>query len=93
MPKTIKAVTVTRDYLNRWVWVVKTLAVFNRKDGTPYWYVTQTIDSDPNELTMLSRALHYCVEKGVAFVSDVKHGQDLTDEHKGILKVYDMLEK
>ena len=91
MSKAIKAVTVTKDYLNRKIWVVKTLAVFIRKNGTPYWYVKNIIDSDPNELTMLSRALHYCVEKRLPFVVKVKHGQNVTEQQKGILETFELV--
>ena len=89
MSKTIKAVTVTKDYLNRKIWVVKLLSVFNRKDGTPYWYVAKVIDSDPDYLTMVNRGLHYCIEKRVAYVANVKHGQNLSDIDKACLKVFE----
>ena len=93
MSKTIKAVTVTKDYLNRKIWVVKLLSVFNRKDGTPYWYVKQTIDSDPDKITMQHRAVHYAIEKRVAYIFGIKHGHNLTENHKAILHVYERLRK
>ena len=93
MDQKIKAVTVTKDYLNKKIWVVKLLSVFNRKDGTPYWRVAKVIDSDPDYMTASNHALHYCIEKKVAYVASVKHGQNLTELHKEILAVFDKAKK
>lgn len=92
MSEEIKAVSVTRYYLDRKQFAVKAMKVFNRKDGTPYWRMGHFIAVGTTYADIFETAMQYCVKNKVAYIGGVQNGDNLTVLHKELLAMFDDIE-
>ncbi len=91
MQATIKAVTVSVNYIERKKWSVKLLSVETRKNGTLYWRVRATVaTSDPTEL-LYRKAVLVAAKHRVPFIYNIRHGMNITEEEKDLLEKYDVV--
>ncbi len=88
MQPTIKAVTVSVNYIERKKWSVKLLSVETGKDATLYWKVRATVDTSEDKKLMLKKAKGIAVKQGIAFIYDIRNGMICTETDKVILNNY-----
>ncbi len=88
MPGTIKAVTVSVNYIERKKWSVKLLSVETRKDATLYWKVRATVATSEDKDLMLLKASDVAIHHGIPFIVNRRNGDNLNDEDTQTLNKY-----
>ncbi len=88
MIKKVCAITVSQNYLERKKYSIKLLSVGKRITRTPFWFVQHTGETDTDRDMLEDKALWYSTANLVPYIVDVRHGDNVTKNHKEILKKY-----
>ena len=88
MKKKICAVTVSQNYLERKKYSIKYLTIGKRKCGNAFWFVRHVGTTSIFREGLEQSTIRYGFKNNIPYIVDVRHGDNVSKEHRIILKKY-----
>jgi len=88
MKKSICAVTVSQNYLERKKYSIKYLTIGNRKCGNAFWFCRHIGKTGIARDDLEREAIHIAYKNRIPYFADVRHGDNVSQAHRVKMKKY-----